>query len=84
VDISPDTWNAQDTICKTHETQEEGISNCGYLICLKSWNKIPMEGGTKFGSESEEMLIQRLPHLGIQPINNHKIQPVLWMPTRAC
>jgi hypothetical protein len=53
-------------------------------ILFRRGNKIPMEGGTKFGSESEEMLIQRLPHLGIQPINNHKIQPVLWMPTRAC
>jgi hypothetical protein len=24
VDISPETQNTQDTICKTHETQEEG------------------------------------------------------------
>jgi hypothetical protein len=35
-----------------------------------------MEGviETKLGTEPEGMTIQRLPHLGIYPINNHKIQ----------
>jgi hypothetical protein len=28
-------------------------------------------GGTKFGAEEEGRTIQRLPHLGIHPINNH-------------
>jgi hypothetical protein len=48
-------------------------------------NKIPMEGGTetKFGAESEAMSIQRLPHLGIHPINNHQTQIILQMSTRA-
>jgi hypothetical protein len=26
---------------------------------------------------------QRLPHLGIHPINSHQNQTLLWMPTRA-
>ena len=46
----------------------------------------PMEGvtETKFGAETEGMTIQRLPHLGIHPINNHQTQTLLQMPTRAC
>jgi hypothetical protein len=41
---------------------------------LRRVNKIPMEGVTekKFGAETEEMDIQRLPHLGIHPIINHQ------------
>jgi hypothetical protein len=36
-------------------------------------NKIPMGGvtETKFGAEMEGRTIQRLPHPGIHPINNH-------------
>ena len=30
-DISPEAQNTQDTICKTHETQEEGRPKCGYF-----------------------------------------------------
>jgi hypothetical protein len=43
------------------------------LILLRRGNKIPLEGvtETKFGAETEGMTIQRLPHLGIHPINNH-------------
>jgi hypothetical protein len=46
------------------------------LFLLRMGNKIPMEGvtETKFGAEPEGMTIQRLPHLGIHPINNHQIQ----------
>jgi hypothetical protein len=35
-----------------------------------------MEGVTEtvFGAEPEGMTIQRLPHLGIYPINNHQTQ----------
>ena len=42
-------------------------------IFLRRGNKIPLEGvtETKFGAETEGMTIQRLPHLGIHPINNH-------------
>jgi hypothetical protein len=44
-------------------------------------DKIPMEGFTesKCGVESEGMIIQRLPHLGIHPIYNHQSQTLLWM-----
>jgi hypothetical protein len=43
---------------------------------LRMGSKIPMEGvtETKFGAEPEETTIQRLPHLGIHPINNHQTQ----------
>jgi hypothetical protein len=43
---------------------------------LRMGNKIPMEGvtETKFGAMMKEWTIQRLPHLGIHPINNHQTQ----------
>ena len=43
------------------------------LLFLKMGNKIPMEGvtETKFEAETEGRTIQRLPHQGIHPINNH-------------
>jgi hypothetical protein len=45
-------------------------------ILLRRGNKIPMEvvTETKFGAETESMIIQKLPHLGIHPINNHQTQ----------
>jgi hypothetical protein len=56
------------------------------LFLLRRGNKIPMEGvtETKFRAEIEGMTIQRLPHLGIHPINNHQTQTLLQMPTRFC
>jgi hypothetical protein len=56
------------------------------LILLRRENKIPMEGlkETQCRTETEGKAIQRLPHLGIHPINNHQTQILLWMPTRAC
>jgi hypothetical protein len=49
---------------------------------LRMGNKIPMEGvtETKFEAETEERTIQRLPHLGIQPIYNDQTQTLLHMP----
>ena len=46
------------------------------LFLLRMGNKIPMDGvtETKFGAEPEGMTIQRLPHLGFYPINNHQTQ----------
>jgi hypothetical protein len=72
VDISTEAQNSQDTICKTHETQEEGRPK-DTSILLRRENKIPMEGvtETKYEAETEGRTIQRLPHLGIHPINNH-------------
>jgi hypothetical protein len=56
------------------------------LIHLRRGKKIPMEGFTEkiFRAETEGMTIQRLPHLGIHPINNHQTQTLFQMPTRAC
>jgi hypothetical protein len=31
MDISPEAQNTQDTVCKPHETQEEGRPKCGYF-----------------------------------------------------
>jgi hypothetical protein len=65
---------------KKKEDQNMDIS-----ILLRRANKISMEGvtETKFRAETEGMTIQRLPHLGIYPINNHQNQTQLWMPIRA-
>ena len=43
-------------------------------ILFRRGSKIPMGGvaETKFGAETEGMTNQRLPHLGIHPINNHQ------------
>jgi hypothetical protein len=55
-------------------------------ILLRRGNKIPMEGvvETKFGAQTERMIIHKLPHLGIHSINNHQTQTLLQMPTRTC
>jgi hypothetical protein len=54
------------------------------LLLLRMGNKIPMEGvtETKFRAETEGRTIQRLPHLGIHPINNHQTQTLLNIPRR--
>jgi hypothetical protein len=56
------------------------------LFLLIMGNKIPMEGvtETKFRADMEERTIQRLPHLGIHPINSHQTQTPLHMPGRYC
>jgi hypothetical protein len=48
----------------------------GTLFLPRIGNKIPMEGvtDTEFGAEPEGMIIQRLPHVGIHPINSHQTQ----------
>jgi hypothetical protein len=56
------------------------------LFLLRMGSKIPREGVTKikFGAEKEGRTIQRLPHLGIHPINSHQTQTLLHMPARFC
>jgi hypothetical protein len=56
------------------------------LVLLRRGIKIPMERvtETKCEAETEGMTIQRLPHLGIHPINIQKNQTLLWMPARTC
>jgi hypothetical protein len=58
----------------------------GTSLLLGRGDKIPIKGVTEtnFGTETEGMTIQRLPHLGIHPINNHQTQTLLGMPTKAC
>jgi hypothetical protein len=55
------------------------------LILLRIGNKIPMEGvpETKFRAETEGRTIQKLPHLGMHPLNNHQTQTLWQMLTRA-
>ena len=44
------------------------------LILFRMGKKIRMGGvtETKFGAENEGMTIQKLPHLGIHPLNDHQ------------
>jgi hypothetical protein len=55
-------------------------------ILLRMGSKVPLEGVTEtnFGTETEGITIQNLPHLGLYPINNHQTQTLLLMPTRFC
>jgi hypothetical protein len=57
-------------------------------ILLRRGNKIPIERvtETKFGAKTEGMTIQKLPHLGINPIYhpNYQTQTLLQIPTRTC
>jgi hypothetical protein len=48
-------------------------------VLLRRENKISIEGvtETKCEAETEGMIIQRLPHLGMNPINNHQNQTLL-------
>jgi hypothetical protein len=61
---------------KLKNKEEQSVDT---LFFLRMGNKIPMEGvtETKFGTEMEGRTIQRLPHLGIHPINNHQTQTLL-------
>jgi hypothetical protein len=87
VDISPEARNTQDTIFKAHETRKEddGPKSVDTSVLLKRGNIIAMEGvtETKCEAATEGLTIQRLPYLGIHPINNHQNQTRLCMPTRA-
>jgi hypothetical protein len=44
MDISPEAQNTQDTIHKTHESQEERRPKCGYFCHFRRRNTIPFEG----------------------------------------
>jgi hypothetical protein len=53
-------------------------------IILRRRDKIPMEGvtETKLRAEIKGMTVQKLPHLGIHPINSHQTQTLLYMTAR--
>jgi hypothetical protein len=63
--------------------KEDQSVNTSFLLRLG--NKIPMEEVTeiKLRAEPEGKTIQRLPLLGIHPINNYQIQTLLEMPTKT-
>ena len=68
------------------ELKKRKDQSVGTSILPRRGNKILMEGvtETKCGVQTEGMVSQRLPHLGIHPIYNHQTKTLLWMPTRAC
>jgi hypothetical protein len=68
-------------LLKLKKKEDQSLDN---LFLLRRGNKIPMEGvkETKYGAETEERTIQRLPNLEIHLINNHQTQTLLHMPTR--
>jgi hypothetical protein len=68
---------------KLKKKEEQGVNT---LVLLRRGNKILMEGDTekKCRTETEGKAIQRLPHLGIQPIYGYQTQTLLLMPTNAC
>ena len=76
----------QDTICKTHDTQEEQRQKCGHLLLLRIGNKTPMEGGTEttFGAETKWWTIQRLSQPGIHPIISFQMLTPLHTLARFC
>jgi hypothetical protein len=53
-------------------------------VLLRRGNKLPMEGvtGTKCGAETEGETTQRLPHLGIHPIQSPN--PYTTVDTNKC
>jgi hypothetical protein len=68
---------------KKKKKEDQCVDN---LFLLRRWNIITVEGVTEtnFRAETEGMTIQKLPHLGIHPINNHQTQSLFQMPTIAC
>jgi hypothetical protein len=68
---------------KIKKKEDQRVDNS---FLLRIGNKIPMEGvtETKFGAEMKGWAIQRLPQLGVHPINNHQTQTLLHMPERFC
>ena len=88
MDISPEAQKLRIPKIQftNHMKFKKEDQSVGTLVLLRSRNKIPMEGVTeiKCKAETEGMTIQRLPHLGIHPINNYQTQTLFWMPTRAC
>ena len=61
---------------KLKKKEEQSVNTS---VLLKKGNKIEMGGDTeiKCETETDRITIQRLPHLGIHPINNHQTQ-TLW------
>ena len=54
------------------------------LVLLRRGNKIPKEGDTKCGAETEGKTIQRQLHRVIHAIYSYKTQILLSMSTHTC
>lgn len=71
---------SKEALCKRKvrlmKPKKKEDQNVDASVCLKRENKIFTGGntGTKNGAETEEKVIQRLPHLGIHPICYHQTQ----------
>jgi hypothetical protein len=67
---------------KLKKKEEKSVNTS---VLLRRGNKIPTGGDTetKYGAESEEKAIQRLSHLGMQPIHSSQTQTLSWMQTSA-
>ena len=65
--------------------KKKEVQSVGTLVLLGKGNKILMGANTetKCGAETEGKAIQRLPHLGINPIYSHQIETLLCMLTGA-
>jgi hypothetical protein len=86
VDISPKAPNTQDTIHRPHEAQEEGRLKYGCFSPSLKENNI-LTGANmeiKCRAETEGKTIQRLPHLGTNPIYSYQNQTLLWMSRSVC
>jgi hypothetical protein len=68
---------------KQNKVEDQSVDTS---FLLRMGNKILMEGvtETKCEAETEGMTIQRLPHLGLHPMNNHQTHTLFQMPTRPC
>jgi hypothetical protein len=74
-----------------HKKKEDESVDTSFLLRMGNQSVytsflLRMEGvtETKLGAEMEGKTIQRLPHLGIHPINSHQMQTLLHMPARFC
>ena len=86
MDISPEIWNAQDTITDHMKLKKKEDRIVDTSVLLRMENKIPMGGVTeaRCRAETEGKTIQRLSHFGIHPIYSYQTQTLLWMPISVC
>jgi hypothetical protein len=77
VDISPEARIPKLQFAKHMKLKKKEDQSVDTVVLLRMGNKIPMEGVTEAKYGAETMPIQRLPQLGIYPIDNHQTQTLL-------
>jgi hypothetical protein len=84
--ISSEAQNTKIEFVKHIKLKKKEDQSVDISILLRRGNKITIEVVTETNcrAETEGMIIQRLLHLGINPINNHQNQTLLGKPTRFC